>query len=135
MNIRNPVSHGEVWRLAGPIILSNISVPMVGAVDTAVMGHLDGPHYLGAIALGAMVFSFLYWGFGFLRMGTTGFVALDHGRGDRRAIAFHDAIVVAVLPLAVVERAGAPELLFFNITPAEDLAQAERQWQRVSSAS
>ncbi|HET9604975.1 MAG TPA: molybdenum cofactor guanylyltransferase [Gemmatimonadales bacterium] len=56
-------------------------------------------------------------------------------RGDRRAIAFHDAIVVAVLPLAVVERAGAPELLFFNINTAEDLAQAERQWQRVSSAS
>lgn len=100
MNIRNPVSHGEVWRLAGPIILSNISVPMVGAVDTAVMGHLDGPHYLGAIALGAMVFSFLYWGFGFLRMGTTGFVALDHGRGDRRAI--HDTLLRALLLASVL---------------------------------
>ena len=56
-------------------------------------------------------------------------------RGDRRAIAFHDDVSVAVLPLEQVARAGAPELLFFNINTAEDLAQAERQWQRASSAS
>ena len=56
-------------------------------------------------------------------------------RGDRRAIAFHDDVSVAILPLAEVARAGAPELLFFNINTAEDLAQAELQWQRVSSAS
>ena len=80
------VSHRRVWRLAGPIILSNISVPLVGAVDTAVVGHLPGPEAIGAVALGALIFSFLYWGFGFLRMGTTGFVAQAYGAGDWRGL-------------------------------------------------
>ncbi|MEH6527604.1 MAG: MATE family efflux transporter [Sneathiella sp.] len=75
-------SHGEVWRLAWPIILSNSSVPLLGAVDTAVVGHLPDAHYIGAVAIGAMMFSFLYWGFGFLRMGTTGFVAQAAGQKD-----------------------------------------------------
>ncbi len=73
------VSHRKVWVLAGPIILSNISVPLVGAVDTAVVGHLPQPQAIGAVALGALIFSFLYWGFGFLRMGTSGFVAQYYG--------------------------------------------------------
>jgi len=72
--------------LAGPIILSNISVPLVGAVDTAVVGHLPEPHAIGAVALGALIFSFLYWGFGFLRMGTTGFIAQAYGAGDWRGL-------------------------------------------------
>ena len=68
--------------MAGPIIASNISVPLVGAVDTAVVGRLPGPTYIGAVAIGALIFSFLYWGFGFLRMGTTGYVARAAGAGD-----------------------------------------------------
>lgn len=74
--------HSRVWGLAAPIILSNMSVPLVGAVDTAVVGHLPDPVYIGAVALGAVIFSFLYWGFGFLRMGTTGFVAQSFGAGN-----------------------------------------------------
>lgn len=81
------VSHRKVWLLAGPIILSNLSVPLVGAVDTAVVGHLPGPQAIGAVALGALVFSFIYWGFGFLRMGTTGFVAQAFGAGDYDGLA------------------------------------------------
>ena len=73
----------SVWRLAVPIILSNLSTPLLGAVDTAVMGHLPDAAYVGAVAVGAMLFSFLYWGFGFLRMGTTGFAAQAFGAGDR----------------------------------------------------
>ncbi|MCP4982332.1 MAG: MATE family efflux transporter [Gammaproteobacteria bacterium] len=76
------VTHRKVWMLAGPIILSNVSVPLVGAVDTAVVGHLPEPHSIGAVALGALIFSFIYWGFGFLRMGTTGFIAQAYGAGD-----------------------------------------------------
>ena len=72
----------RVWRLAFPIILSNISVPLLGAVDTAVVGHLPEPYYLGAVAVGAMIFNFIYWGFGFLRMGTTGLTAQAYGAGD-----------------------------------------------------
>lgn len=74
--------HRRVWALALPIILSNLSVPLLGAVDTAVMGHLDSPAYIGAVAVGALVFSYIYWGFGFLRMGTTGPTAQAIGAGD-----------------------------------------------------
>ena len=74
--------HGRVWRLAFPIILSNISIPLLGAVDTAVVGHLPDAKYLGGVAIGAMIMSFVYWGFGFLRMGTTGLTAQAHGAGD-----------------------------------------------------
>ena len=80
------ITHRTVWSLAGPIIASNISVPLVGAVDTAVVGRLPGPMYIGAVALGALIFSFLYWGFGFLRMGTTGFVARAAGAGDEEEL-------------------------------------------------
>jgi len=68
INVRpsNPASHKRVWALAIPIMISNLSVPLVGIVDTAVMGRIDNPAYIGAIALGALIFSFLYWGFGFL---------------------------------------------------------------------
>ncbi|MCH7693721.1 MAG: MATE family efflux transporter, partial [Proteobacteria bacterium] len=57
----------RVWRLAGPIILANISVPLLGAVDTAVVGHLPGPQSIGAVAVGALIFNFVYFGFNFLR--------------------------------------------------------------------
>ncbi len=68
-------TYRQVWRLAWPIILSNSSIPLLGMVDTAVVGHLPEPYYIGAVAVGAMLFSFLYWGFGFLRMGTGGLTA------------------------------------------------------------
>ena len=75
-------NHIQIWRLAGPLILSNISIALLGIVDTAVVGHLSHPYYLGAVAIAAVVFDFLYWGMGFLRMGTTGIVAQVHGKKD-----------------------------------------------------
>ena len=72
----------ESWRLAWPLILSNLSVPLLGVVDTAVVGHLDAPRYLGGVALGALVMSVLYWLFGFLRMGTTALTAQAFGAAD-----------------------------------------------------
>ncbi len=78
--------HGRVLALALPIILANLTQPILGAVDTAVAGHLDGTQYLGGVALGGLFFNFVYWGFGFLRMGTTGLVAQAHGAGDAVAI-------------------------------------------------
>lgn len=87
--------HARVWALALPIMLANISIPLVGAVDTAVMGHLPSEVFIGAVAIGAVVFNFLYWGFGFLRMGTTGFVSQAHGAGDHDEVA--NAFVRAVL--------------------------------------
>ena len=84
--LSQPLSHRRVWMLAGPIMLSNISVPLVGAVDTAVVGRLPDPAAIGAVALGALIFSILYWGFGFLRMGTTGFIARAVGAGDQQQL-------------------------------------------------
>ncbi len=85
----------KIWRLAWPVIISNLSVPLLGAVDTAVVGHLPDPAFIGAVALGAMIFSFLYWGFGFLRMGTTGFTAQALGSGDLMEI--RDIILRALI--------------------------------------
>src|SRR5690554_5895626 len=79
-------THRAVWSLAWPMMLSNITVPLLGVVDTAVIGHLPDPHHLGAVAVGSMIFSILYWAFGFLRMGTTGMVAQACGRGDGERI-------------------------------------------------
>ena len=86
MTTAYPISHRKVWALAGPIIISNISVPLVGAVDTAVVGRLPEPLAIGAVALGALIFSFLFWSFGFLRMGTTGFIARAIGARDQPAL-------------------------------------------------
>lgn len=70
------------WLLAGPMIIGNISMALLGLVDTGVIGHLDTAVYLGGVAVGTVIFDFLYWGMGFLRMGTTGIVAQAHGKKD-----------------------------------------------------
>jgi len=76
----------RLWALAWPLMLTNITVPLLGLVDTAVLGHLSRPVYLAAVAVGANLFSVLYWAFGFFRMGTTGLVAQARGRRDDRAL-------------------------------------------------
>ena len=72
----------QLWHLAWPLIISNISVPLLGLVDAAIMGHLDEASYLGAVALGGALLTFIYWAFGFLRMGTVGLTAQAHGAGN-----------------------------------------------------
>jgi MATE family multidrug resistance protein len=56
-----------ILKLAIPNIISNLSVPLLGVVDTALVGHLDQVYYLGALAVGSMIFNFIFWGFGFVR--------------------------------------------------------------------
>jgi len=72
----------KILKLAIPNIISNLTVPLLSSVDTALMGHLSEIYYLGAIAVGGMIFNFIYWGFGFLRMGTTGLTAQAYGKKD-----------------------------------------------------
>ena len=72
----------QIYRLALPNIISNFSIPLLGAVDTALMGRLESEHYLGAVGIGSVIFSFIYWGFGFLRMATTGLTAQAFGEKD-----------------------------------------------------
>jgi MATE family multidrug resistance protein len=99
----------ECWRLAWPLILANLSIPMLGLVDTAVVGHLPEPHYLAAVALGAMTMSMLYFLFGFLRMGTTGLVA--------QAFGARDALEMRAIPIRALLLAAALGLLLILLTP------------------
>lgn len=79
----------QILALAIPNILTNLSVPLLSSVDTAVIGHLDEVYYLGAIAIGSMIFNFIYWAFGFLRMGTTGLTSQSFGKKDEKEIALN----------------------------------------------
>ncbi len=97
--------HQQVWSLAWPMILSNITVPLLGLVDTAVIGHLPDPKYLGAVAVGAMIFSILYWSFGFLRMGTTGLTAQALGSNNyhqSRLLLAQSLVLAGIIGLLIV---------------------------------
>ena len=83
----NHTSWRHIWRLAWPIIISNVTVPLVGAVDVAMMGRIDDPAFIGGVGLGMMLFNAIYFGMGFLRMGTTGLVAQSQGKDAAAQIA------------------------------------------------
>jgi multidrug resistance protein, MATE family len=76
------ISHLRVLRVAVPIVLANVTVPLLGVVDTAVVGQMGLPAPIGAVGLGAIILSSLYWIFGFLRMGTTGLTSQAFGAGN-----------------------------------------------------
>lgn len=75
----------RILHLAIPSIISNITVPLLGLVDVTIVGHLGATAYIGAIAVGGLLFNILYWNFGFLRMGTSGLTSQAYGRKDREA--------------------------------------------------
>ena len=74
----------KILRLAIPNIISNVTIPLLGLVDLTLMGHMDSDVYIGAISLGTVIFNFIYWGFSFLRMGTSGFTAQSYGEKDEK---------------------------------------------------
>jgi len=76
------LTHSRVMRIALPIVAANVTVPLLGLVDTAVVGQLGQAAPIGAVGMGAVILSSVYWIFGFLRMGTTGLTAQAHGAGD-----------------------------------------------------
>ena len=78
--------HRTIIAIAFPAILANSSAPMVGLVDTWAIGHLADPAYLAAIGLGSVIFNFIFWAFGFLRMGTTGMIAQAWGKDDTESL-------------------------------------------------
>ncbi len=77
-----PLTHARIAKIALPIVLSNATVPILGAVDTGVVGQMGLAAPIGAVGIGAVILAALYWVFGFLRMGTTGLVAQARGAGD-----------------------------------------------------
>jgi MATE family multidrug resistance protein len=94
MNISPPAERQENWNrrmitLALPIILANLAQPILSLVDTMVAGHLPGPWYLGGVALGGVLFNFMFWSFSFLRMATTGLIAQAWGADDSALMRKH----------------------------------------------
>jgi MATE family multidrug resistance protein len=99
------VSHRIVFGIAAPMTLAHLSTPLLGLVDTTVIGQLGDASLIGAVALSAVLFDFLFWGFGFLRMGTAGLTAQALGGGDRleqRAVFLRALAMAGVLGLAMV---------------------------------
>ncbi|MCQ2280779.1 MAG: hypothetical protein MJZ49_08290 [Bacteroidales bacterium] len=76
----------EILRLAIPSILANITIPLVGMVDVAIIGHISNATAIGGIAIGTLLFDLLYWNFGFLRVGTSGLTAQAFGRNSHREV-------------------------------------------------
>lgn len=122
----------KILRLAIPNIISNLSVPLLSSVDTAIVGHLEKVSYLGAIAIGSMIFNFVYWGFGFLRMGTTGLTAQAYGRNSDEDIilvltrslfvAFTAAILIFGLQYFI------KELSFYLVTTGPEVEKYARDY-------
>ena len=90
--------HRDILWLAVPSIVSNITVPLLGRVDVAIMGHIGDARFIGAIAVGSMIFNVMYWLFGFLRMGTSGLTAQAYGREScaETAIILRQSLTVAL---------------------------------------
>ncbi|WP_127090581.1 MATE family efflux transporter [Aquabacter cavernae] len=99
------VTHRRVLAIALPMTVAHLTTPLLGIVDTAVVGRLGSAALIGGVALGAVAFDFLFWGFGFLRMGTVGLAAQALGRGDRlseRAVLMRALLIGLVCGLGLI---------------------------------
>ena len=122
----------QILRLAIPSILANITIPLVGLVDTAIVGHISDAHAIGGIAVGTMLFDLLYWNFGFLRVGTSGMTAQAFGRDDCEQCArlLSQSVGIALIGAALI---WLVQWLFvtaaFAIIPcSEEVASFARQY-------
>ncbi|SIS54497.1 MATE family efflux transporter [Phaeovulum vinaykumarii] len=129
-DLRGP-GHGRILGIALPIVASNATVPILGAVDTAVVGQMGAAAPIGAVGLGAVILATLYWVFGFLRMGTTGLVAQARGAGDAAELGAGLAralLIAAAAGLCLIAARGALFDAAFALAPAsaevETLARA-----------
>ncbi len=127
--------HHQIWTIAGPAILANSAEPLVGLVDTWAIGHLPSPVHLAAVGLGSVIFNYMLWAFGFLRMGTTGMVAQARGRNNMDALR---ATVIRSAGLAMLFALGlliSQEFLlwaaFQAMTPPGEVAEITAQYFRI----
>lgn len=121
------VTHRRVLKIAVPIVLANATVPILGAVDTGVVGQLGQAAPIGAVGIGAIILSAIYWIFGFLRMGTVGLTSQAHGAGDRQEV---EALLIRALLigggaglLMILLQAGLFALAF-QVSPASAEVEA-----------
>jgi len=102
---QQPVNHATILRIAIPIMLSNVTEPLIGVVNTAVVGQLPEAHLIGGVAVGSLIFSFLFWGFGFLRLSTSGLSAQATGAGDAKevgAVVWRSLLIAVSVGLALI---------------------------------
>lgn len=116
----------QILGIALPSIVSNITVPLLGMIDVAVVGHIGNAVYIGAIAVGSMMFSLIYWIFGFLRMGTSGMTSQALGRRDltevTRLLARSLLVALALAAVLVVGQRPLLRLMLLLIHPTADVA-------------
>ena len=115
------LSHARVLKIAFPIVLANASVPILGLVDTGVVGQIGEAAPIGAVGIGAIILTAIYWMFGFLRMGTTGMVAQALGAGDRGevvALMVRALIIGFSLGLMMIALQGPLFWGAFKVSPA-----------------
>lgn len=117
----------KILNLALPSIVSNITVPLLGLVDTAIVGHMGKPQYIGAIAVGSMIFNVTYWLFAFLRMGTGGLTAQAFGRNDFKetsTIGVRSLFISSILGISlIVMQIPLFTLVLWIISPASDVLE------------
>lgn len=117
----------EILRLSIPAIISNITVPILGLSDTTISGHLGSEIYIGAIAVGTMMFNVIFWLFGFLRMGTTGLTAQAYGAGDNescRQLLVRSSMLGVIIGITIILlHYPLRELLLLLISPDASVAQ------------
>lgn len=121
------LTHRRVLNIALPIVLANLTVPLLGLVDTAVVGQLGAAAPIGAVGLGAVILTSVYWIFGFLRMGTTGLVAQAHGAGDAAesgAVLKRGLLVAGAAGLLLISLQGPLVWGAFRIAPASAEVEA-----------
>jgi multidrug resistance protein, MATE family len=129
---RGSVSYRDVFAIAGPIMLSNATTPLIGFVDAAVIGQLGVPALIGGVAMASVMFNAIYWAFGFLRMSTTGFTAQALGAGDERELAASvgRALVLAVAfgLLTVALQAPLQRVFFWFLGGSTEVQAAARTY-------
>ncbi len=93
------ITKWQIFRLSIPIFFSNLAIPMVGIVDTGLMGHMDSEKYLIAVSISTSFLTVIFWSFGFLRMGTVGLVSQALGKGDYRELVYivYRNIIIAII--------------------------------------
>ncbi len=123
-----PVTHRRVLNIALPIVLSNATVPILGAVDTGVVGQMGLAAPIGAVGIGAIVLSAIYWIFGFLRMGTVGLTAQAVGQRN-------DGEVAALLTRSQIIGLSAGLLLILLQMPVFWLAFMAARWRAITCKS
>lgn len=120
------ISHKRLLRIAFPIVIANATVPLLGAVDVAVIGQIGQAAPLGAVGLGAVILTTLYWIFGFLRMSTSGLAAQAQGAGDlaeRTAVLLRALLIGAAAGLALIALQVPLFWAAFQVAPASDAVE------------